>query len=46
LQGFDEHDGASLFHCPACDGYEARDRDIVALGWDAQLVGFACTMFN
>jgi len=46
LQGFDEHYGASLFHCPACDGYEARDRDIVALGWDAHLVGFACTMLN
>jgi len=23
LQGFDEHYGGSLFHCPACDGYEA-----------------------
>ena len=26
--------------------YEARDRDIVALGWDAHLAGFACTMLN
>jgi len=26
--------------------YEARDRDIVALGWDAHLVGFACSMLN
>ncbi len=24
----------------------ARDRDIVALGWDAHLVGFACTTLN
>ena len=46
LQGFDEHYGAWLFHCPACDGYEARDRDIVALGWDARLVGFACTVLH
>ena len=44
--GFDDHYGASVFHCPACDGYEARDRDIVALGWDPQLVGFAATLKN
>jgi thioredoxin reductase len=44
--GFDEHYGASVFHCPACDGYEARDRDIVALGWDPHLVGFAVTLKN
>ena len=46
VRGFDEHYGASVFHCPACDGYEARDRDVVALGWDAHLVGFASTLLN
>ncbi len=46
VDGFDEHYGASVFHCPACDGYEARDRDVVALGWDARLVGFATTLLN
>lgn len=46
VEGFDEHYGASVFHCPACDGYEARDRDVVALGWDARLVGFAATLQN
>ena len=44
--GFDEHYGSSVFHCPACDGYEARDRDVVAIGWDAHLVGFATTLLN
>ena len=44
--GVAEHYGASLFHCPACDGYEARDQDVVALGWDVQLVGFATTLLN
>jgi thioredoxin reductase len=43
---FEEHYGASVFHCPACDGYEARDRDVVALGWDVHLVGFASTLLN
>lgn len=46
VEGFAEHYGASVFHCPACDGYEARDRDVVALGWDARLVGFSLTMLN
>ena len=46
VEGFDEHYGASVFHCPACDGYEARDQDVVALGWDAHLVGFSVTLLN
>lgn len=46
VDGIDEHYGASVFHCPACDGYEARDRDVVALGWDRRLVGFASTLLN
>jgi thioredoxin reductase len=46
VEGFFEHYGASVFHCPACDGYEARDRHVVALGWDPHLVGFASTLRN
>lgn len=46
VEGVEEHYGASLFHCPACDGYEARDRDVVALGWDPRLVGFSATTLN
>ena len=46
VEGFFEHYGAQAFHCPACDGYEARDRHVVALGWDAHLVGFAATLQN
>ncbi|CAA9335904.1 MAG: Thioredoxin reductase [uncultured Frankineae bacterium] len=46
VEDFFEHYGASVFHCPACDGYEARDRHVVALGWDPHLVGFASTLQN
>ncbi len=46
VEGFFEHYGASVFHCPSCDGYEARDRDVVALGWDPHLVGFATELQN
>jgi thioredoxin reductase len=46
VDGFEEHYGASVFHCPSCDGYEARDRHVIALGWDPHLVGFAQTIKN
>lgn len=46
VAGFDLHYGASVFHCPACDGYETRDRDVVVLGWDPHLVGFSATLLN
>lgn len=46
VEAFDTHYGISVFHCPACDGYEARDRDVVALGWDPHLVGFSTTLLN
>jgi len=46
VPGLDEHYGTSVFHCPACDGYEARDRDVVALGWSENLVGFAATLLG
>jgi thioredoxin reductase len=46
IDGFAEHYGASAFHCPACDGYTAEDRDVVAYGWDERLVGFATSLLN
>jgi thioredoxin reductase len=46
IAGLEEHYGASVFHCPACDGYEARDRDVVALGWSEHLIGFAATLLG
>jgi thioredoxin reductase len=46
LEGFADHYGASAFHCPACDGHDAEDRDVVAYGWDERLVGFAASLLN
>jgi thioredoxin reductase len=46
IEGFDEHYGASAFHCPACDGHEAQERDVVAYGWDERLVGFATSLLD
>lgn len=44
--GFFDHYGASVFHCPTCDGYEAKGRQVVAFGWDAQLASFAATLLG
>ncbi|MDQ1703533.1 MAG: hypothetical protein QOF57_2785 [Frankiaceae bacterium] len=41
MRNFSEHYGRSVFHCPACDGFEAQGLDVVALGWDERLAGFA-----
>jgi thioredoxin reductase len=46
LDGFAEHYGASAFHCPACDGYDAEGADVIAYGWDQRLVGFATSLLN
>ncbi|MCU1601661.1 MAG: NAD(P)/FAD-dependent oxidoreductase [Frankiales bacterium] len=46
VAGIEEHYGRSVFHCPSCDGYEARDRDILVLGWDPHVAGFAATLLT
>src|SRR4051812_29000632 len=46
LENFDVHYGASAFHCPACDGFDAAGRDVVAYGWDERLVGFATSLLD
>lgn len=43
---FFEHYGSSVFHCPTCDGYEAKDTDVVAFGWAANLTGFVLTLLG
>lgn len=46
IDGFAEHYGASAFHCPACDGYDAQGRAVIAYGWDERLVGFATSLLD
>ena len=46
LDGFDEHYGASAFHCPSCDGFEAADRHVVVLGWSSHVAGFALELLD
>jgi len=46
VEGFFEHYGADVFHCPTCDGYEARDRRAVAFGWSEHVAGFALELLD
>jgi thioredoxin reductase len=46
IGGFFDHYGASVFHCPSCDGYEAKGRQVVAIGWSEQVVGFALELLG
>jgi len=46
IERFDEHYGADVFHCPSCDGLEAEGRDIVVLGWSADIAGFALELLD
>jgi thioredoxin reductase len=46
VDGFFDHYGASVFHCPTCDGYEAADKDIVVFGWDEHVVGFSLSLLD
>ena len=41
VDGFLEHYGADVFHCPLCDGYEAKGRTVVLLGWAAHVAVLA-----
>lgn len=44
LEGVDACYGVSVFHCPYCDGWEVRDRRIVALGRSAAAAGLAVAL--
>jgi thioredoxin reductase len=46
IDNFAEHYGASAFHCPTCDGFEARDRNVVAVGWSEAAAGFALLLLD
>lgn len=46
VAGFFEHYGADVFHCPACDGYEAQGREVVVLGWSKDTAAFAVKLLN
>ncbi|MPZ72624.1 MAG: NAD(P)/FAD-dependent oxidoreductase [Nitriliruptorales bacterium] len=41
VENFFDHYGKSVFHCPSCDGFEARNKAVVVFGWSAQVASFS-----
>jgi thioredoxin reductase len=46
IEGFLDHYGTDVFHCPSCDGYEARDRTVAVLGWGEHVPAFAVGLLD
>ncbi len=40
LPDFDQFDGVSAWHCPACDGYEHSEKPVVVVAWGPQMAGY------
>lgn len=46
LPGFGELYGRAIFHCSCCDGFEARGREVLAIGWGEHAAGFAIDLLE
>lgn len=46
VPGFFDHYGTDIFHCPACDGYEARGKPVIVFGWSEHIAGFARSLLE
>ena len=44
IEGFREHYGRSVFHCPYCDGWEVRDKPLAVYGRSAGALGLALSL--
>jgi thioredoxin reductase len=46
LDGFFDHYGADVQHCPSCEGFDARGATVVVLGWGAHVPAFAALLLD
>lgn len=46
VPGFEDFYGRHIFHCSSCDGYESRDMDVVAIGWEEHSAGYALDLLE
>jgi thioredoxin reductase len=46
ILGFEGHYGTDVHHCPSCDGFMARNEDIIVLGSSRLIPGFAAGLLD
>jgi thioredoxin reductase len=46
IAGFERHYGRDVFHCPACEGYDATGRAVAVIGWGAHIPPFAVQLLD
>jgi thioredoxin reductase len=46
IPGFDDLYGRAVFHCSCCDGFEARDKEVIAIGWGEHTAGYAIDLLE
>ena len=46
VRGFHDFYGKTIFHCSCCDGYEASDQRVAAIGWSPHVAGFALDLLD
>jgi thioredoxin reductase len=46
LAHFDEHYGRDVFHCPACEGFDASGREVAVIGWGEHVPPFAVQLLD
>ncbi|MDQ4095330.1 MAG: NAD(P)/FAD-dependent oxidoreductase [Actinomycetota bacterium] len=46
VEHFEEFYGKTIFHCSCCDGYEASDMTVAAIGWSPHAAGFALDLLD
>lgn len=46
VAGIGDHYGTDVHHCPACDGYSARGREVIVLGYGDQVPAFAAELLD
>jgi thioredoxin reductase len=46
VERFFEFYGRDVFHCSACDGFDARNRAVAVLGWGPHVAGFAVGLLD
>lgn len=46
IAGFHAHYGTDVFHCPACEGFDAREQAVIVLGAGDQVPAYAAELLD